>query len=481
MKFITTIMKRVDRITSKQFIVAGVFSLALASSIGLGLTTKQHIGAAIVRDGSRNSIDYVDMNGGPGAANCNEMIQDIRDNRPSDLQAIYRHFGLSSADYSRFAKDCEQGTLFLDGRIEVKGHTVMTNAWTMGRHTFAGQRESIKVPGSSTTYYHSAPAGSFADGVKSLPVMVMFNENGVVEAAILNACGNPVTRGNKVTPSAVCTALKSAQPDKVKKPNTYTFTATASFNGNATFSRVVYHFSDDNTSVTKTSLTAPVEHTFKKSGKVTVKVYAKVPGGKEIEARVVNCEKQITFTPPFYLCTALVASALDDQKRKFRFTVKVSMDATTTLKHADFTLDGTNTTTGVTTKDASGNIYKDYAFTDEKTHKVVATVHFNTSQGVQSKTCQASVTPAKLPKCEVPGFEHLPPNDERCGYCLPGIPKGDVRCTPPPPAPPETPPVMPETGAAGAVGLFTGVSALGFFGHKVFVKRRARKSENAVL
>lgn len=473
MSITSKVLQNIPRLTQKHLVIGGIFALALAGSVALGVATRQHISAAVVRDSSHNSISYADVNGGSGAADRTEMVKDLRTNKEGDLQTIAAKFGLSASEYDRFAATAQQGTLFRDGHIEINGQTVMTGAWTMGREKFNNQREAITVGGK--TYYHSATNDSFADGVKSLPVLVMFDKNGVVETAFVNACGNPVTKGNKITPGATCDALQATQPDKANKPNTYNFTTKATVKANTTISRVVYTFSDDNTTVTKTKATDAVSHTFKKDGKVTVKVYVKVPGGGEMEIVSTNCQKQIKYVPPFYACTALVATAIDQQKRNFRFTVKTNSDKTTTLKSVDFTLDGTNTTTGVTTKDGKGLIYKEYKFTDAKQHTVVAKVNFTTADGVKSANCTAKVTPSELPKCTVPGHENLPPEDEQCGYCKQDIPKGDKRCEDTPPVEtPDQPQVLAATGPGDIAGLFAGTSLFGAIGHRVYTKRRNR-------
>lgn len=474
MSLLSNLMKKYERLTPKQFIAVGVFMLAFAGSIGLGLASNNLTTAAIARDCDTNSIDHANLNGGCGAATPAELVADARANSPSDLQTIYSHFGLTPAEYNNFAANAKQGTLFRDGRIEVDGQTVMTDAWTMGREKFNSQRVALSIGGK--TYYHSHPKDSFASGVQSLPVMVMFDDSGAVKVAIINACGNPITKGVKVTPKAACDSLESTQPDKANKPNTYRFTAKANFSSNAAVSRVVYTITEGNAvvaTVTKTNLTDAVEHTFKKDGKVTVTVFAKVPGGREVQAtHVVDCEKQIKYVPPFFVCVSLLAAPIDQQKRSFRFTIQVDHDSNTSVKDADFTLDGTSTTTGVTTKDKDDNIYKEYSFTDAVEHTVSVKVNFSTADGVQSETCQAKVTPEKQPMCEVPGFEHLPPNDERCGYCKPGIPKGDDRCKEVLSATTE----MPKTGTGSTIGIFAGTVIVGAFAHRLYSKRRANKS-----
>ncbi len=464
---IITDITEVVRPTAKHVVAGGIFALALAAAVGLGLSTRQHISAAsIVRDDAVNSIDNANANGGVGAADANELIKDIKDGKPSDLATIYSAFGLSSSKYDDFAKNAKSGVLYRDGHVEVNGVTVMTDTITMGRTNMgkpASERKPVTIGGK--TYYQSTPNVSFASGVKSLPVMVLFDSKGVAQTVVMNACGNPV-QGKPVTPSAACKVLNATQ-DKTN-PNKYTFTTNATFAGNAKLQKVVYHFSDTNTSVTKNSLTEVVDHTFAKDGKVTVTVYATTPSGAVITS---NCEKQITHSAPMAVCTALVASAIDDQKQKFRFTVKTATK-NASVENVDFTADG-NTTTGVNAKDAQGNIYKEYTWTDGKEHTVKATVHFTTIEGAKTGTCETKVTSKQTPKCTVPGHENEAPDSENCGYCKEGIPKGDSRCNE---QVLSATTELPNTGAGNIVGAFTGASILGTVGHVIYSKRRANRA-----
>jgi len=520
------ILRRMRGTSTKKLVVASVFVVALASAVSLGLATKQKTQAATVRECTTNSIDYKNLNGGCGAANPAEYIKDLRSNNPSDLQTISKNFtsdfNLAPSQYDDFAAHAKQGLAYKDGRVVVDGQTVLTNAWSIGRHT-KSYSHTMTIPGAGT-FHKSRSQDVFA--VNSIPVMVYFASNGTVQFIAMNPCGN-LMGGTKVTPKATCNALNSTQ-DK-NNPNHWSFTTSASFSGNASLSRVVYTFSDTGETVTKTSLTQAVDHTFKKSGTVSVKVYAKVPGGHEIVASVVNCSKAVSYTTPMAACVNLVATALDDQKRKFRFTVNAKTDQYTKVVSADFILDNGTPQTGVTTKDAKGNIYNDYSFNDEVKHKVVAKVNFTTLEGATSKTCEASVTPAALPKCEVPGKENLPPDSPECAYCeVPGhedLPKDSPKCayctvpghedlpkdsplcancevpghetlpkdspecayctvpgheTLPKDSPdckevetPPTPPTeLPNTGAGSIVGIFAGTSAFGAVAHQLVTRRR---------
>ena len=464
-------------LSKKHVLSAAVFSVALAASVGLGLVTRGFSSAAVSRDCDTNSIDYRPNNGGCGAANPAELIADIRQNDPNDLQTFYSHFGLTAANYDQFAQTAQEGVVNRDGTVVVNGQTVMTGVDTYGRKSFGNpNRKPITI--GSTTYWHAAPSTSFASGVTSLPAMVFFDANGVAQIAVMNPCGNEIT-GTSVQNDVTCKALNKTQPDATHKPNTYDFTTTTAVAGNAVVSRVVYHFTDDNSTVTKTGADAgnqAVEHTFTKDADVTVTVYASVPGNHEIQAlQVADCQKHITFVPPFYVCTNLLATAIDDQKKAFRFTVITKTDTTgqTVLQSADFTLDGKDTTKTVTIKDSDGNIYKEYTFTDDSQHTVKASVNFNTAQGVQSVSCQATVTPAKTPKCTVPGHETEAPNSPTCGYCQPNIPIGDTRCNPPQVKAAST--QLVNTGPGDVVAGFVGVAVAGFIAHNIFLRRRASR------
>ena len=464
MSIINTITKMLPN--TKQLVIGGIFAVALAGAVGLGLQTRQHISAAVVRDDTVNSIDNAEINGGVGAADPAELIKDIKSGKMSDLATIYARFGLTTDKYDDFQKSAKTGTLYRDGHVEVGGVTVMTEALTMGRTNMgkpASERKPVGINGK--TYYQGTPEVSFASSVKSLPVMVLFDSKGVAQTVIMNACGNPV-QGKPTTPKMTCDVLNAVQ-DKTN-PNKFSFTARATFAGNAKLQKAVYTFSDG-TTATVTDLNKAVDHTFTKDGKVTVTVYATVPGGATISA---NCEKQIKYTPPMVVCTALVATAIDDQKQKFRFTVKVSSDKNSTVKSVDFTADN-NTTTGVNTKDASGNIYKEYTWVDGKEHAIKATAHFNTLEGEKVATCATKVTSKQTPKCTVPGHENEAPDSPNCGYCKEGIPKGDSRCDEQVLAATTT---LPNTGAGNVAGIFAGTSLLGAAGHFIVSKRRASRA-----
>jgi hypothetical protein len=468
---IKSMLSRFKRLNTKKLAVAGVFMLAMAGSIGLGLATKQLGSAATGRDCSVNSIDYKPLNGGCGALSPTEFIKDANQNDPGDLQAIYAHptiGNLAKTDYTRFEQTARMGVVDDKGNVTVDGQVVMTGANSMGRKSFNNPaRKPMKI--GNQTYFYSSTDVSFAEGVTSLPVMVMFDDKGVVETAIMNACGNPVW-GNNVVPEFGCEALNQTKISD----DTFDFTTTVRALKGASVKKVVYDFGDGTTKEVS-SATEVVRHKYASvSREYTAKVTVtfNLPGNKEVTVPPVKCATKVTVAIPFYLCQSLLPIALNDKKTQFRFTVMTSQGNGATLKDADFTLDGNSTVTGVTTKDANGNIYKDYTFAEDgKPHTVVAKVNFNLASGVQSKACQATVEAGKIPeckpgipvgdprceeyKCPIPGKEHLP--KEREHECV-------------------APPVLPETGMGNILGLFAGTSAFGAVAHRVVAKRRARNS-----
>jgi hypothetical protein len=181
---------------------------------------------------------------------------------------------------------------------------------------------------------------------------------------------------------------------------------------------------------------------------------------------------------------------LNEEKTKFRFTVKTSAGNGATLKDADFTVDGSSTVTGVTTKDAEGNIYKEYDFArDGKEHKVVVKVNFNLADGVQSKTCEAKIVTGETPMCPIPGKEQYPVGAPECaeGCPVPGkthLPKNSPECVEekcphnpelPKDSPECVPPAeLPETGMGSVLGIFAGTSAIGAVAHRFISSRRQR-------
>lgn len=224
-----------------------------------------------------------------GFSSSADFIKNVRANNDgnggSDLQRIYSHFGLNKADYDRFVSTAKSGTVYKDGRVVVGGQTVLKDANSIGRTKLDGRHNKSMVI-VSTTYYYGATSRVFLSN--SIPAKVMFDSAGNAEFVVLTDCGNPVW-GTKVPSSAKCDLLKASPVSG--QNGKYNFTTQASKTGNAKITKYVYKF-DDGKSVTMTSGSTAVPYTFAEgSHKVSVTVFATVPGGTTIET---TCETVVT-------------------------------------------------------------------------------------------------------------------------------------------------------------------------------------------
>ena len=462
-KMFKKLLNKIREITPKQMAVAGVFTLVLAGTVGLGVAVNNRLDAAVQRECDSNAILRC------GAADPNELVADARSSNngtQGDIQTIYSHFSLTADEYDRFASTARQGEFRRNGEVWVDGEMVMRNTLSMGRHNYGGSR-SLRI--GNVTYYQGTPEQRWANGVQSIPVMVMFNNDGTVETAIMNPCGNPAD-GEKVTSKLDCKALNKVEV--AGKKNTYKFNTTIHKEGHAKVTKVEYFIDGKLWTTKNTAEEMTDEYTFTKaSSEVSVKVTYSLPGGKSKTTEFkIDCKKTIEVEQPFYACEKLIATARDESNRKFRFTVQAKFGNGATLKSADFSIDGQLKNAGVTQKDAQGNIYQDYDFDDNVKHTIVAKVNFNVADKVESKLCQASVTPTKKPMCEVPGKEMYPPDAPECKEapkeCKPGVPIGHPDCAP-----------LPKTGPGSLVGLFAGASIAGTAAHRLLTRYRGRDEQ----
>src|SRR5688572_2637271 len=135
MSLFNTIKKRYSQITAKQFIMTGVFMLALAGTIGAGFASKGHSNAAVYTGRDSNVANSIMNVGNVGCLSKTECYNDIKNNNPSDLQGIYNNFGLQYSEYDRFLSEAKEGIVYKNGTVVVDGQTVMTNTWSIGRHS----------------------------------------------------------------------------------------------------------------------------------------------------------------------------------------------------------------------------------------------------------------------------------------------------------------------------------------------------------
>lgn len=446
-------MKRNDFFRSKK---VALIALLAVPAIALGMVGYK-VQASTIQDCTNNSIIKC------GEQTPSAFISKVKANSPSDLQAIYSDYGLVSSDYSKFVTSARPGTALRDGRIVVDGQTVATSVSSIGRDKFSYSHAKTIA---GKTYYESADKDVLN---QDLPVMVMFNGHGVMQFAVMNACGNP-TSGSKVTPSYSCDLLQKTPVSG--KLNTYSFSTKAAAANNAKVVKVVYNFGDGATA-TQASPATPVTHTYTKVGNftATVTVYVSLPGNQTVTTTSAHCQTVITVAPSYQQCLALTAFTVDEQKREYRFTATTRQGNGATLQSASFNF-GDNTKASNVQPASATSVVANHTYAKAASYTITATVNFNTAQGVKSVSCatKVNITPEA---CLI--NPSVPKDSPACKPCQYNnqLPAGSAACvapvTPETPAPPT---VLPNTGVGNVIGLFGAATFAGIIGHRLFLSRR---------
>ena len=385
-----------------------------------------------------------------------------------DLAALYAVFGFTSGDYSRFINDAKLGTVYKDGRVVVDGRTVATDAFSYGRlskyHTGPNMRT---ISAGGTTFYGNYSTTSFA-GVSNFTAYVLFDSTGTPEFIVLDACGNPISA--TIVKSSVACNLLNATP-VAGKQNTYDFTASATPSGFAGVTKYVYDFGDGSSQVTKSNGTDVVSHQYTKVGNFTAKVtvYATSPWGGEMSSTTSSCQKPITVVQPYYQCVQLGGALLDKDKYSYRFTTDMKYGNGAKFVSADFDFGDGKTATGVTSTDGK-TVSTDHMYAKAGNYSVAAVLRFSVDGAtVTASTCRAMVTPTAppVPECK-PG---IPVGDIRCTPCQydTSLPADDVRCVAPVTS-------LPNTGAGNVIALGTTALIGGFLWYRHLLFRRHKRA-----
>lgn len=387
-------MKRVRSIfRSKKAVLATV---AAVVALGLGGFAYKQVSATEIRDCSGNSI--IKCGELSPSSFINQVKKNDDNNGHHDLQAIYANFGLVPSDYQKFADHAEMGTDYRNGNIVVNGQTVATHAWSIGRYASWQGSGYFKKVISGKTYYGNYNDKAYGSNVNSIPVMVLFDSKGVMQFAVMTACGNPAP-GTKVTPKYSCDLLQTQH----NSGNTYSFSTKASASNNAKVVKVVYNFGDGSANVTETSLSKQVQHTYTKSGTFTasVTVYVSLPGNQTVTVTSAKCKTQIKITPPppqvSLVCSdlSLTPGVVDQTNGNQKFTLTASAKATNaTITEYEFTTDH-NAPVKVTTSANTASTTQSFAPGDHSASvKVFATAN-GKSYNATSNNCQKSLTVKK--------------------------------------------------------------------------------------
>jgi len=444
-------------------------ALFAVSTLMLGMVAFHKVSADYVEDCKSNSIIKC------GEPTPSAFISQVRANNDKqghdDIQAVYSDFGLVPSDYSKFVSYARMGTAYQDGTIKVDGQTVATDAWSIGRQHFS-YASPIALAGH--TYYKASDQQVL---LQNLSVMVLFNSKGVMQFAVMNACGNPVS-GTKVVPKYSCDLLQKSSVQG--EPNTYLFSTKASASDNAQVVKVVYTFGDG-TSDTETSLTKQVKHTYTQPGNYTAKVtvYVSLPGKQTVTVTSANCQTQIYVPTPYQNCVELDPATIDEQKHQYQFTVSTSQGNGSVLESADYDFGDGNTVQGI--KPATDTtVVEPHTYAQAGSYTITALAHFNTPFGEQTVSCSTQLN-IKPKMCAI--NPSIPADSPECKPCKYNnqIPANSSACVPPSrPAPPSAPTAttkpLPNTGAGSIIALFAITVGLGTVGYRFIWKEQpARK------
>lgn len=406
--------------------------MAVAGLIGFNSIT-QSVVHALPKDCDDNSIIWC------GFQNLGEFKAKYNANATKDLKNLYAHNfnssvangGLSQADLDRFASQGVMGYAWRDGRVTSEdGKTVyMTDAWSLGRQDRQDPRRT-KITVAGVNYYKSILEVGFASTTQKIPVFIMFNDDGEVEFAAMNSCGNPVW-GKNVKPEYKCKALNKEQISKTS----FKFTTDTYEKNNANVTKVKYDFGDGNTKeVSNKGEKFAYTHNYATAGNYTVKVSVTVslPGGKTKTFTSEYCVTQVKIEEekvPVYACDTLKGKLVQGN-RKYAFELEATAKDGAKLTKVDFDFGDGQKAEGLTPSVDTGKIFMkvEHQYADNiKGEKTITTkLYFNVNGAVKSKDCQVKIElreltcddyPTKPKECE-------PPVEE----CKPGIPKGDDRC-----------------------------------------------------
>ncbi|MGB4758503.1 MAG: PKD domain-containing protein [Candidatus Saccharimonadales bacterium] len=386
--------------TTKSLIGLAVGVLFAVSAFGLVFSK---LSAAPGGDCTPNSIIEC------GVGSASEFVAKANENAPGDLQTIYADYGLVPSEYARFASNAKSGTSFTDGRIEVDGRTVATGTSSIGRTQFSYSH--AKGIGGKT-YYESATTSVQKS---NLPVLVLFNEQGGFEFAVITTCGNPIS-GNPSNPSYSCDSLNTTKIDN----NTYKFTTNASAGNGAAIAKVVYDFGDGTATVEKTNPAEEVTHTYAQAGNYQAKVTVHVSlpgGGTSVVAPAGNCVKNITIeAAPAAACTVLTVAKLD--RNRFRFDATGTVSGGATISRIDFFVRDTN---GKDVQEKSVNTSNNQAsaeFTvaNPGSYTAQAYVIASTGGAVTSEACKKSFTVEEAPVFRCVSLQAAALNDKKTEF-----------------------------------------------------------------
>lgn len=233
----------------------------------------------------------------------------------SEVQKLYAHFGMSSANIH---STLYTGTVYKNGTVVVNGKTVATNAQSVGRFQDDGtgyKASPFTVAGH--TYYKASTQHRF--GFDGESAYVMFNSDGQFVGAIIKCCGNPIpaTPVKPKPPVYTCTSLTATGVQNMEHDTLkFNFQTKATASGGATVKSYSYNFGDGS----KATTGATTSHTYAKAGTYTASVTVTFSLSHEFgttSTKTASCKVTVkpvknVVKPAEVACTALTLKKISD-------------------------------------------------------------------------------------------------------------------------------------------------------------------------
>lgn len=352
-----------------------------------------------------------------------------------DAQALYASQGIGVNIYL-----AKKGIVYPDGKVTVDGKTVATDAMTFGRVKRASSDQLVKI-GETEFWKHSITGAAI---YKPVDAHVFLNSEGRFTGAVIMMCGNPVVAKPVPLPkpeppkvqTVMCVDLNIVKDVTLRK-------VTATVEGaveNTSISGYKTTWGDGSSATTN-----PATHTYKDYGeyKIVGYVTAKVNGVSKTVSDPVNCVETVKFEKP-----AQEMLEVCDLETKNIVTIK--KDEFDAKKHTE---DLSKCNIEVCELDSKEIIsIKKEEFDDSK-------------HSMDLADCKPKIHVCDLNSGDMVWIDERIFDDTKYS-------KDPTDCDEPAPEP--EPEVLPDTGPAAALGIFSGVSALGAFGHRLWMSRRSQ-------
>lgn len=315
------------------------------------------------------------------------------DQNVGNVQAIYKHYGITRGDLTGTDSVIKMGTVYQDGRVVVDGKTVATNAYSVSRVKFSNASRPVTIDG--VTLWEGPDMSIF---VRPVDAFVFFR-GGEFHRGVLVDCANPILAKPIPQPTFKCDSLTV---ERIARDR-FKFTAKATAANGAVIESYTFNFGDGSNPVTvkTSSTTAAYTHTYTKTGNFKVKVTANIKvNGKTESVSGGNCETTVTVDKaPVFKCESLkISKAIS--RTEFELTATATAE-NATIKSYTFKF-GDGESKVVTTNAKTASTTHKYA---DKAATYTAEVIVTMSDGQVAPTTQNCKVVVKVHEKEAPSIE----------------------------------------------------------------------------